>query len=54
MNKTITIGTHTISQTSPTFIVAEMLANHNQDYSRALEILHVAKEAGANLVKTSS
>lgn len=51
MNKKIKIGTHTISETSPVFVVAELSANHNQDYSRALEILHAAKEAGADAVK---
>jgi N-acetylneuraminate synthase/pseudaminic acid synthase len=31
--------------------VAEISANHNQDYNRALEIIHAAKEAGADAVK---
>ncbi len=35
----------------PVFIVAEMSANHLQDYNRALEILHAAKEAGADAIK---
>ena len=51
MNKNFKIGQRNISTTSPTFIVAEISANHNQDYSRAVEIIHAAKEAGADAVK---
>ncbi|MDO4285764.1 MAG: pseudaminic acid synthase [Eubacteriales bacterium] len=51
MDKQIQIGSHTISQTSPVFIVAEMSANHLQDYDRAVAILHAAKEAGADAIK---
>lgn len=51
MKKEFKIGTHLISETSPVFIVAELSANHNQDYQRAVEILHAAKEAGADAVK---
>lgn len=51
MNKNFKIGQRCISETSPTFIVAEISANHNQDYGRAVEIIHAAKEAGADAVK---
>lgn len=51
MNKTIQIGTRTISETSPAFIIAEMSANHLQDYDRAVRIIHAAKEAGADAIK---
>ena len=51
MNKNFKIGQRCISETSPTFIVAEISANHNQDYSRAVEIIHAAKEEGADAVK---
>lgn len=51
MNKEIKIGTRVISETSPTFVVAEMSGNHNQDYGRALEIIHAAAQAGADAVK---
>lgn len=51
MKKEIKIGTRIISETSPVFIVAELSANHNQDYKRAVELLHAAKEAGADAVK---
>ena len=52
MNKNFKIGRRTISETSPAFIVAEISANHNQDYSRAVEIIHAAKEAGADAVRS--
>lgn len=51
MNKEIYIGEKRIAADSPTFIVAEMSANHLQDYDRAVRILHAAKEAGADAVK---
>lgn len=51
MNKKFKIGNKQISAASPTFIVAEISANHNQDYNRAVEIIHAAKEAGADAVK---
>lgn len=34
-----------------TYIVAEMSANHNQDYEQAVQLLHAAKEAGVDAVK---
>lgn len=51
MNKEIRIGKRTISESSPVFVAAELSANHNHDYGRALELLHAAKEAGADAVK---
>lgn len=51
MKKEIRIGSHVISKDSPTFIVAEMSANHNMDYDRAVAILRAAKDAGADAVK---
>jgi pseudaminic acid synthase len=35
----------------PMYIVAEMSANHNQDFEQAVRILQAAKEAGADAVK---
>lgn len=51
MNKSFQIGTRRVGEGAPVFIVAELSANHNQDYNRALEIVHAAKEAGADAVK---
>ena len=35
----------------PTYIIAEMSANHAGDISRAKEIICAAKEAGADCIK---
>ncbi len=51
MNKKIKIGNKIISKDSPAFIVAEISANHNGDYNRAVEIIHAAADAGADAVK---
>lgn len=47
----IKIGNRMIGEGCPVYIVAEMSANHLQDKNRALEIIHAAKEAGADAVK---
>ena len=51
MEKEIRIGRHLLSENSPAFIVAEMSANHNMDFDRAVAILKAAKDAGADAVK---
>lgn len=33
------------------YIIAEMSANHNQDIKQAIELVHAAKEAGADAIK---
>ncbi len=49
--KKIKIGSRLIGEGEPTYIVAEMSANHLQDYNRAEAIIRAAKEAGADAVK---
>ncbi len=51
LSSSIKIGNRTVGGDNPVYIVAEMSANHNNDYGRALEIIHAAKEAGADAVK---
>lgn len=51
MRKEIRIGKHLINDSSPTFIVAEMSANHLMNFDRAVAILKAAKEAGADAIK---
>ena len=46
MNKEIMIGNHKISEDSPTFVIAEMSANHLMDFDRAVAIMQAAKDAG--------
>ena len=45
------IGSNQIGLLSPPFIVAEMSGNHNQSLERALKIIDMASEAGANAIK---
>lgn len=47
----IKISEREISDDSPVFIIAELSANHNQDYTLAVKTLEAAKEAGADAVK---
>ena len=35
----------------PVYVIAELSANHNQDFDQAVRIVHAAKEAGADAVK---
>lgn len=51
MRQRIKIGSRYIGDGEPTFIVAEMSANHLQDKKRAEEIIYAAHEAGADAVK---
>lgn len=45
------IGKHIIGVGNPCFIIAEMSANHNQDFDTAVKILYEIKKAGADAVK---
>ena len=45
------IGKTEIGSGRPTFIIAEVSANHNQSFERAVEIIHAAHSSGANAVK---
>lgn len=49
--KQVMLGNKIIGENAPAFIIAEMSANHNMEYSRAEAILHAAKEAGVYAVK---
>lgn len=51
MSSDIMIRTRRISWGNPVYVVAEMSANHNQDYQRAVKIIQKAKAAGADAVK---
>ncbi|MEG0259812.1 MAG: pseudaminic acid synthase [Lysinibacillus sp.] len=47
----IQIGDNKIGRTEKPFIIAEMSGNHNQSLERALKIVDLAAEAGADAVK---
>lgn len=47
----ITVKNRKIGKGKPVYIVAEMSANHNQDYEKAVEIVKAAKKAGADAIK---
>lgn len=51
MNKIIDIDGVKVGRGQKTFIIAEMSANHLQDYDRAVEIIKKAKWAGADAIK---
>jgi pseudaminic acid synthase len=41
----------TIGENSPAFIIAELSANHNQDFDLAMKTIKAAKDAGADAIK---
>ncbi len=47
----IRVGERYIGSGQPVYIVAEISANHNQDYEEAVRLIHAAKDAGADAVK---
>lgn len=47
----ITINDRPIGPGHPAYIIAEMSANHNQDFDQAVDIIKAAKAAGADAVK---
>jgi len=51
MAATIDINDRVIGCGYPSYIIAEMSANHNQDFGQAVRILEAAKEAGADAIK---
>lgn len=49
--KNIRINGREIGPGKPAYIIAEMSANHGQDFKKATEIIHAMKDAGADAVK---
>jgi len=47
----IKIGTRTIGAGQPVYLIAEVSANHHQDFDQAVKIVRAAKDAGADAVK---
>ena len=51
MSNTFQIANRPIGPGYPTYIIAELSANHNQDFDQAVKILEAARDAGADAVK---
>ncbi len=47
----IQINGREIGEGRPAYIIAEMSANHGQDFNRAIEIIRAAKKSGADAIK---
>ena len=50
MSRFIEINGRRIGPGMPTYIVAEMSANHNQDFEQAVHIIEAARAAGADAI----
>ena len=46
-----TIGDRKIGTGQPVYVVAELSANHNQDFAQAVRLIQACKESGADAVK---
>jgi pseudaminic acid synthase len=51
MIKNIAIGDRAVGPGRPIYIIAEISANHNQDFNQAVQLINAAKEAGADAIK---
>ena len=51
MSRTFQIADRPIGPGHPVYIIAELSANHNQDFDQAVRILKAARDAGADAVK---
>jgi pseudaminic acid synthase len=51
MTNHIEIGWRRIGAGNPAYCIAEVSANHNQDFAQAVRIIEAAKDAGADAVK---
>lgn len=51
MKQHLSINNRTVGSGQPVYIIAEMSANHNQNFDQAIKIVKTAKEAGADAIK---
>lgn len=51
MKRQFKIGNRAIGEDSPVYIIAELSANHNQDFDQAVQLIRAARDAGADAIK---
>lgn len=51
MSARISIGNRRIGEDQPVFIIAELSANHHQDFEQAVTLIRAAADAGADAIK---
>jgi pseudaminic acid synthase len=51
VNSNFKIGERLIGPGQPVYVIAELSANHHQEFEQAVQILHAAKAVGADAVK---
>ena len=51
INHQISINDKSVGRSCPVYIIAELSANHNQDFEQAVQLIKSAKEAGADAIK---
>jgi N-acetylneuraminate synthase len=49
--KSVSVGGHTISRENRPFLIAEMSGNHNGSLERALQIVDMVADSGAQALK---
>jgi pseudaminic acid synthase len=54
MSPCIKIGQRLIGEGYPAYLIAEVSANHHQDFDQAVKIIHAAKDAGADAIKVQT
>ena len=47
----IKLGDHWVGEKEPTFFVADIAANHDGELNRAIDLIHLSAEAGADAAK---
>ena len=51
MTESFEVNGRSIGPGHPTYVIAEMSANHGQNIDQAIKIIHAANEAGADAIK---
>ena len=54
MSPCIKIGQRFIGDGYPAYVIAEVSANHHQNFEQAVKIIHAAKDAGADAIKVQT